>query len=79
MKKPSFLCSGVLTVFLAFATTACSDNPNDRTNSATTASAPSEPTYSPPSATGTSSSMGAGSGDVSSEYMLDPTGSGPGE
>lgn len=61
-------CSGpvIFTALLAFATTACSDNTGDRTNPATTA---------------TSSSVGssAGSGEASSEYMLDPTGSGTGE
>lgn len=83
MKNLSFLPVGVLTTFLAVATTGCSDN-TDRANPGTPNATDSRLTQSSSAQSswpeaGTGGGKGNDSGEASSEYKMDPTGSGPGE
>lgn len=94
MKNMSFLFAGVLTSLVALGTTGCSDNNADR-NKASTANPSQNETMpnqtmpnqtmqnenmqSTSSQTGVSTSTPSESGDVSSQHMVDPTGTGTGE
>lgn len=84
MKNLSFLFAGVLTSLVAVGTTGCSDNNADR-NKASTANPsqnetmPNENMQSTSSQAGVSTSTPSESGDVSSQHMVDPTGTGTGE